>query len=273
MDSKRLRLLPLVAVGVGGLVCTAVAMNPLERLIFYPEPALAGTPADLRLAYEDAAFRTRDGIRLHGWYVPGRRRETLLWLHGNAGNISHRLENLRMLHDAVGVGVLLFDYRGYGQSEGTPSEKGLYEDARAAFAYLRKREDVDMAYLVYFGRSLGSAVAINLALEDPPRRLILESPFASIRAMARAIFPAPLALLAPAGFDNLSKIGRVRSPLLVIHGDRDEVVPYEQGRQLFAAAPDPKAFYEIRNAGHNDTYLIGGAEYFDRIEKFLDGEK
>ena len=245
-------------------------MNPLERLLFHPERELAGTPADLGLPYEDAAITTADNVRLHGWYVAGRRRETLLWLHGNAGNISHRLDNLCLLHDAVGIGVLIFDYRGYGQSEGSPSEDGLYEDARGALAYLRRRPDVDATHLVYFGRSLGSAVALHLALEDPPSRLILESPFTSIRAMARAIFPAPLALLAPASFNNLSRIERVHAPLLVIHGDRDEVVPFEQGKELFAAAPEPKAFYEIRNAGHNDTYVVGGAEYFDRIEKFLD---
>ena len=124
--------------------------------------------------------------------------------------------------------------------------------------------------LVYFGQSLGSAVALDLAIEDPPYRLILENPFTSIRAMARALFPAPLALLAPASFDNLSKVGRLRAPLLVIHGDRDEVVPFEQGKDLFAAAPEPKTFYEIRNASHNDTYLVGGEEYFARIERFLD---
>jgi uncharacterized protein len=271
-NSRRLGLLSFAVLGSAGMAWVALAMNPLERLIFYPEAELAGTPANLGLSYQDAAFPAQDGVRLHGWYVPGRRAETLLWFHGNAGNISHRLDNLRLLHEAVGVGVLLFDYRGYGRSEGSPSETGLYDDARGALAYLRGRKDVDATRLVYFGRSLGGAVALDLALEHPPYRLILESPFASIRAMARAIFPAPLALLAPAGFDNLSKIGRVRSPLLIIHGNHDDVVPYEQGRQLFAAAPEPKSFYEIRNAGHNDTYLVGGTEYFDRIREFVERE-
>jgi hypothetical protein len=260
----------LAVFGAGAALAGVLAMNPFERLIYYPEAELIGSPADLGLAYDDARFETADGVRLHGWYVPGRRSETLLWLHGNAGNISHRLDNLRLLHHAVGVGVLLFDYRGYGRSEGSPSETGLYEDARAALAYLRGRQDVDAARLVYFGRSLGSAVAVDLALDHPPYRLILESPFASVRAMAKAIFPAPLALLAPSGFDNLAKIGRVRSPLLVIHGDRDEVVPFEQGRQVFDAAGQPKAFYELRSAGHNDTYLVGGAPYFDRMRKFIE---
>jgi hypothetical protein len=260
----------LVGLAVMAASGTALAMNPLERLIFYPERGLAWTPADLGLSYEDAAITTADDVRLHGWYVAGRRRETMLWMHGNAGNISHRVDILRLLHDTVGAGVLMVDYRGYGRSEGSPSEQGLYSDARAALAYLRGRPDVDPTRLVYFGQSLGSAVALELAIEDPPYRLILENPFTSIRAMARAIFPAPLALLAPASFDNLSKIGRLRSPLLVIHGDRDEVVPFEQGKDLFGAAPEPKTFYEIRNAAHNDTYLVGGEEYFARIERFLD---
>jgi fermentation-respiration switch protein FrsA (DUF1100 family) len=267
---RGLRLVLLVAVGVVAALGTALAMNPLERLIFHPERQMAWTPRHLGLSYEDAAITTADNVRLHGWYVAGRRRETMLWLHGNAGNISHRVEILRLLHDALGVGLLIVDYRGYGQSEGSPSEAGLYEDARAALAYLRRRPDVDPARLVYFGQSLGSAVALNLAVEDPPFRLILENPFTSIRAMARALFPAPFALLAPSVFNNLSKIERLRTPLLVIHGDRDEVVPFEQGKQLFAAAPEPKTFYEIHNAGHNDTYLVGGEEYFERIEKFLE---
>lgn len=245
-------------------------MNLIERFIYYPEARLEGTPADFGLAHEDARFAAPDGVRLHGWWVPGRRPQTMIWFHGNAGNISHRLHNLRQLHDQVGINVLLFDYRGYGQSEGEPSEAGLYADARAALAYVTSRGDVDPALVVYFGRSLGSAIAVELARAHPPRGLILETPFTSVREMSSRLLPGPLALVVPSMFDNLAKVKELHCPKLFIHGDRDEIVPYEQGRKLYEAAPPPKGFFTIRGAGHNDTYLVGGERYFRRIETFLD---
>lgn len=251
------------------VIVHAFFMNPLERLIFVPDSQLVWTPSELGLEYEDVKFSTADGVRLHGWYVAGRRPETLLWFHGNAGNISHRLDNLRLLHDRVGTAIFLFDYRGYGRSEGWPNERGLYEDARAALQYLVNDRGISARELVYFGRSLGSAVAIDLAIELPPRGLILETPFVSIRAMARNLV-GPLAAVAPRSFDNLSKIPLLKCPKLFIHGDSDSLVPYGQGRQLFEAAPRPKAFYTIRGAGHNDTYVVGGETYFRRIREFIE---
>jgi hypothetical protein len=245
-------------------------MTLLGRFIFYPEVRLVGTPGDVALAYEDARFPATDGVRLHGWWVPGPRPETILWMHGNAGNISHRLENLRLLHDRVGASVILFDYRGYGASAGTPSERGLYADAAGALAYLRGRADVQADRIVYFGRSLGAAVAVELALRAPPRGLILETAFTSVRGMAAEMLPSPLAALVPPSFDSLTKIGAVRCPILFVHGDRDEVVPYAQGRRLFDAARAPKSFVTLPGAGHNDTYLVGGDHYFRRLGEFLD---
>jgi fermentation-respiration switch protein FrsA (DUF1100 family) len=244
-------------------------MGLFDRFIFFPDADLVASPAAVGLSYEEANFTAADGASLHGWYVPGARAETLLWFHGNAGNISHRLENLRLLHDSVGVNAFLFDYRGYGRSSGTPSEAGLYLDARAAVAHLRGRARVDPKRMLYFGRSLGSAVAVDLAVEDPPAAMILETPFLSIREMAKTLI-GPLAAAVPSGFDNLGKIGRVRCPLLFIHGDRDEVVPYAQGRRLFEAASPPKAFYRVRGAGHNDTYLVGAETYFTHVRRFVD---
>jgi len=248
-------------------------MNLFERFIYYPESRLEATPAIFGMRFEDARFAAADGVRLHGWYVPGRRGETLVWFHGNAGNISHRLDNLRLLHELVGVNVLIFDYRGYGQSDGEPSEAGLYVDAQAARAYLRERGDVDSGRIVYFGRSLGSAVAIDLAVTDPPYGLILETPFTSVRDMSAQLMLGPLSAVVPSMFDNLAKVGAIRCPKLFIHGDTDELVPYEQGRQLYEAAQPPKAFFTIRGAGHNDTYVVGGERYFRQIEKFVDGLK
>lgn len=245
-------------------------MSMIDRFIFFPERELDGTPADVGLRYEDAWFPAADGVRLHGWWVPGRRAETILWFHGNAGNISHRLENLRLLHDAVGPSVLLMDYRGYGRSTGRPSESGLYADGRGALAYLRSRPEVDRERVVYLGQSLGSAVAVELATQRSPLGLILETPFTSAREMAARILPGPLAHIVPRRFDNLGRIGKVRCPMLFIHGDRDEVVPYAQGRRLFDAAPAAKTFFTVSGARHNDTFVVGGRGYFDRVREFLD---
>jgi fermentation-respiration switch protein FrsA (DUF1100 family) len=245
-------------------------MSIIDRFVFFPDRQLAGSPADVGLRYEDAWFLAADNVQLHGWWVPGDRAETVLWFHGNAGNISHRLEQLKLLHDAVGPSVLLVGYRGYGQSGGSPSEGGLYADARGALAYVRSRSEVDRERVVYFGQSLGSAVAIELATRRSPRGLILETPFTSIQEMAGGILPAPLFHLVPRRFDNLDQIPKIRCPMLFIHGDRDEVVPYEQGRRLFEAACGPKKFLTIAGARHNDIFVVGANRYFDAIREFLD---
>lgn len=260
----------MLAVGIASILTAAAAMGLIEQFIFHPDPVLVGTPASVGLAYEEVEFPATDGVRLHGWFVPGARRETLLWFHGNAGNISHRLDQLRLLHDLVGTGVFAIDYRQYGRSSGKASEQGLYADAEGALSCLLGRTDVDARRLVYFGQSLGSAVAIDLAARRAPRGLVLETPFLSLRAMAGTLLPGPLAAILPQGFDNLDKIERVGAPVLFIHGDRDEIVPYEQARRLFAAAKPPKAFYTVRGAGHNDNYLVGGGTYFRRLSEFIE---
>jgi hypothetical protein len=244
-------------------------MDLLGRFIFFPERRIEATPADYALPYEDVRFPAADGVMLHGWWVPGRGPDALLWLHGNAGNISHRLDNLRLLHDAVGCHTLLFDYRGYGLSDGTPTEAGLYADARGALAWLRARPEVSASRIVYFGRSLGSAVAVELATHRAPRALILETPFTSTREMASAILPEPLAVFVPTRFDSLARIPTISSPLLVIHGDQDEIVPYELGRRLYDAATAPKSFLTIEGASHNDTYVVGAEGYFRGLREFL----
>ena len=263
----------LVVLFVAGLVLRQT--NLLDRyLIFFPESEVVGSPGDLGLEFEDVFFDTSDGVRLHGWYVPGESEVTFLWLHGNAGNIGNRLSNLSMLHRHLGVGVFIFDYRGYGRSEGTISEQGSYLDAEAALAYLRGRRDVDSDRVVLFGRSLGAAVAVELASRSRPYAVILESPFTSIRAMAQTAYPyLPIGLiikLVRTKYDSLSKIDGVHSPLMVLHGDRDDIVPIEIGRGLFEAANEPKRFYVIEGAGHNDTYSVGGSAYFDALRAFVD---
>lgn len=243
-----------------------------SNFIFFPEKAMTATPGSLGLDFEDVYFTTIDGVKLHGWFVPGESEVTWLWFHGNAGNISHRLDNLNILRDQLGVSVFIFDYRGYGLSEGQVSEDGIYLDAEAALAYLRSRQDVDRGKMVFFGRSLGGAVAVDLASRRRPHALILESPFTSISDMAKRVVPlVPIGALLRTKFDSLSKIDGISAPLLILHGDRDEVVPIELGQQLYEAANEPKEFYTIPGAGHNDTYVVGGEEYFAVLRRFLAG--
>ena len=258
--------LALVLASVAALA--AGCRESVERgLIYHPARELVADPGSVGLPFRDVEFVAADGVRLHGWLVQGRRPLTLLWCHGNAGNISHRVGKLRRFAAEVGVGVLLFDYRGFGRSEGAPTEAGLVRDTQAARGALI-REGVDPAHLVYFGESLGAAPAIDLALAAPPLALVLEAPFTSIAAMAHQVLPGAGALM-KTRWDSLSKIPRVRAPLLVLHGDRDEVVPFGQGRALFDAAQTPKAFVAVTGAGHND--VSEARQYWEGWKEFLRG--
>ena len=271
---RRRRLIVTTAV----LIAVAAALasfscwgGVIERaFIYFPDRNLNADPADVGLVFEEVRPVTSDGVQLHGWYVPGDIEVTWLWFHGNAGNIGHRLENLRLLHDELGVGIYLFDYRGYGRSRGTPSEDGTYLDAEAALADLGSRDDIDADRIVYFGRSVGAAVAVELAARHPPYALILESPFPSIQDMARRIYPfLPIGRFLRTRYDSMAKVGRLAVPVLVLHGDRDDVVPLEAGKKLFEGAREPKVFHVISGAGHNDTYEVGGREYFRVLREFV----
>jgi len=242
-----------------------------DKFIFYPTSNIEQIPRDAGLAFEDVYFTTADGVRVNGWWVPyPGARITLLWFHGNAGNISHRVDGLKRLHDKVNANVFIIDYRGYGRSEGTVSERGTYEDARAALQYLRSRKDLDPKSIVFFGQSLGAAVATELAVREECLALVLEAPFASIREMARVVFPLlPIGPLLRTRYDVAEKIKVVKAPVLVLQGDRDEVIPVEQGKKVFAAASAPKEFYTVRGAGHNDTFIVGGDAYFEAVKGFI----
>ncbi len=244
-----------------------------DKLIFHPDLRIYRTPAELGLKFDDVYFSTSDLVRLHGWYIPyGGATTTLLWFHGNAGNISHRVENIRLLHDKVKINIFIFDYRGYGRSTGTVSEVGTYLDGEAAIEYLRLRYSVEPAHLVLFGRSLGAAVAAEMASRVHSAAVILESPFVSVREMAREIAPfLPIGPLLKTQYDTAAKVRNIKSPLLVLHGDKDEVVPFSQGKKVFDVAPQPKWFYRIAGAGHNDTYLVGGDPYFQALKNHIDG--
>jgi fermentation-respiration switch protein FrsA (DUF1100 family) len=264
-------VLILIAVLVAAVILVPVLLE--KRLIYFPFRDLDVTPKDLGLRFEEARVAAEDGVALHGWFLPVEgSRYTVVVCHGNAGNISHRLDRALLMHAKLKTDVFLFDYRGYGLSEGSPDEQGTYRDARAALRYLITARGVDRANLIVFGESLGAAVALQLALEEPVRALVLEAPFTSIADMAGNVLPfVPVGRLLRTRYDNLAKIPGLRVPLLVLHGDRDATVPFAQGRRLFEAAPEPKQFFAIRGADHNDTYLVGGDLYWQAWRDFLDG--
>ena len=233
------------------------------RMMYFPARYPAGDwHAKARIGAEDVWIR--EG--LHGWFA---RRPDKKWvtlhLHGNAGNITHRLVSAAHILGA-GSSVLLLDYRGYGLSTGRPTERGLYEDALAAYKWL-----VGAGYrpeqIILHGESLGTAVATHLAVEKPCAGVVLEAPFTSARAVAAKVMP----VLGPAlvwGYDSMSRIGGIRVPLFIIHGDADEVIAYEFGQELYNAAPGPKTFWTIEGATHNDLHLAGASEFQRRLEAF-----
>jgi fermentation-respiration switch protein FrsA (DUF1100 family) len=247
-----------------------------EKLIYFPSREIVATPEALGLLGEEALLRASDGIRIHGWFLPAPLRRspdfTILLCHGNAGNISGRLDRAALLLGRLGVNVFLFDYRGYGRSEGRPSEEGTYRDAVAAHRYLVEERGVGAKRLILFGESLGAAVAIELARREKAAALVLEAPFTSIADMARVAYPflGPFASLVRTRYDNLRKIPEVALPLLIFHARRDPVVPFEQGEALFRAAREPKTFVPLENAGHADGFLVAGDVYWNAWKDFLD---
>ena len=245
-----------------------------QMMVYFPERELSATPANVGLAFEDVSLTAADGTKLHGWHVPGESSTTLLWLHGNAGNISHRVDNIAMLVRHTGLGVFIIDYRGYGRSEGKPSEKGLYMDAEAAFEHMTSDLGLDPEEdIVLFGRSLGVGVAVEMATRRRVRGVVVESGFTSVREMSKSSGMGALSILLlpliDARYDSLSKIGSALSPVMVIHGDSDDIVPFEMAEKLYAAAPEPKRFYAISGALHNDTYTVGGEAYFEALREFI----
>ena len=244
-------------------------LRPLERsLIYYPAKPPAQSNTELAGSLEDARFQSSDGTQLHGIFINHPKPVAVaLWMHGNAGNVSHRVDSLRLLSERHGMAALVFDYRGYGKSEGKPDEKGILEDARAARAWLANRMGVAESEIVLMGRSLGGGVAVDLAAKDGARGLVLASTFTSLPDAGKAQLPwVPTSLLMTQRLDSLSKIGDYTGPLLQSHGDADKVIPYELGQQLFAAANEPKQFVTIKGGGHNDPQ---SEEYRRALDRFL----
>lgn len=243
-----------------------------SRLIYFPNipsRALGPGPDSIGLAYEAVDIVTEDGIRLHGWYIPAPEPSGfLLFFHGNAGNISHRLDSLKIFHD-LNLSSLIFDYRGYGRSEGELSERGTYRDAEAAWHYLTKQRGIPASQIILFGRSLGAAIAAYLASRQRPAALIIESGFVSVPELGAQLYPwLPVRWLARFKYPTSKFLNMTSVPALIIHSRDDEIIPFAQGRSLFTHAHQPKDFLELRG-GHNDGFLISGRHYVDGIGAFL----
>lgn len=257
----------LIAVIYVGVVVLLLAFE--RSLIFFPTKYPDGEWDPPYLAFEDAWFTSADGVKLHGWYAPHENPVAhLLIAHGNAGNLSHRALLLAQLHRRVGAAVLIFDYRGYGRSEGSPDEPGIIADAEAARDWLARRAGVDAADVVLYGESLGGGVMVDLASRSPTKAIILESTFTSLPDVASRVFPwLPVHLAMRTRLDSASKIGRYRGRLLQFHGDADTVIPYDLGRRLFEAANEPKRFVTLVGHDHNDA---PPPEMFEAIREFLE---
>lgn len=260
----------LMGTAIYALLCLAMFVFQ-PRLVYFPMKAMAATPAAIGLAYEDVLLETGSGTTVHGWYLPGREdARTLLFLHGNAGNISHRLDSLGVFNK-LGLNVLIIDYSGFGQSDGTPGEQQTYEDARLAWQYLTDTRGVAPERIVIFGRSLGGGVATWLAAQATPGGLILESSFTSVPALAAKYYPMfPVRWLARIRYDNASRLPTVGCPVLIAHSRDDELVPIAHGRELFRLARDPKSFLEMRGS-HNAGFMVSGESYRSGLARFIAG--
>ena len=264
---RRVMSIALYAVLAWLALVAWLALNE-HRLVFFPARTLAAEPADFGLQAEELSIAVEDGVTLHGWWLAGPGERVLVWYHGNAGNIADRLPNARWFVDTLGVSVALVDYRGYGRSTGRPDEAGVYRDGLAIYDAVAAR-GVAARDIVLLGRSLGGAVATEVALHRPAGALVLEAAFRSARAMAREHYWFVPSTLVRTRMDNAAKIGRVTAPTLILHGDRDRIVPLAHGRRLSELAPPPARLHIIEGAGHDDTWRVGGERYADVWRAFL----
>ena len=242
------------------------------RYVYFPElPSrqVEATPADLGLAFDAVTLRTADGEALAGWFIPASvARGTLLYLHGNGGNIGHRLDQIEVFH-RLGLNILIIDYRGYGASSGTPSEEGTYQDALAAWNYLTQQRHLAPAGIVVFGESLGGAIAAWLAARHAPAALVVFASFTSIPDLAQGMYPLfPVAWLARYRYDTRASLSRVNCPVLILHSPQDEIVPFSHGQALLGAARGPKRLVELRGS-HNDAFAVSAAVYREALDEFL----
>ena len=241
-----------------------------HKLIYFPESELVATPADIGMEFEDVRFETRDGVQLHGWFVPAMERElVVLFCHGNAGNISQRLETIEVFHN-LGLSVFIFDYRGFGQSQGgAPSEQDTYRDARAAWNYLQENKQIAPENILLWGRSLGGPIAAAMAKENNPGGLVLESTFTSLTEVGEKIYPfLPVRRFSKYRYPTREFLQDTSCPVLIMHSSEDELIAYSFGQELFDTAKEPKRFLEMQG-GHNEGHLVSGEDYTGAVKGFV----
>ena len=264
-------LLGLVAVIVGLFAaCAAYLYFFQEKVVFVPSREIVLTPDEVGLAWEDVYLEVEPGVKINVWfiYAPSSTPRTVLFCPGNAGNVSRRVFTAQFL-TALGVNVLLVDYRGYGRSQGTPSERNVYADVRAAYNWLTQEKNIPAEDIYLFGRSLGGAIAIEVAGQVPVAGLIVESSFTSAAEVGRRMFPfMPVKMLSRYRFDNAAKIGRLTCPVLITHSPDDDLIPYDMGRKLYELAPEPKAFIELSGT-HNERLYYESDIYVNGLREFL----
>jgi len=262
-------LLFFVAAAVFYVFFVGVVWVLQPRLIYFPIGKIDLTPRVYGLDHEDLTLLTSDGEKIRAWFIPAKSpRGTLLFCHGNAGNISHRLDSLKLFYD-LGLDVLIFDYRGYGESTGSPTEEGTYRDAETAWDFLVNEKEVSPERIVVFGRSLGGAVAACLAKEKEPGALIVESVFSSVGDIGSEVYPfLPVRLISRFKYNTRAYVQKISCPILVVHSPEDDIIPYHHGRRVFEAAKDPKEFLKLQGS-HNEGFLISGKNYRDGLDRFL----
>jgi len=263
----------LLIAGIGIYAALSIYVYFVQSgMIFYPNMpgrTLISTPEDIGLTYQNVEFVTEDDIKLHGWFIPNKKAKgTLVFFHGNAGNISHRLDSIAIFHD-LELNVFIFDYRGYGQSEGKITEKGTYRDAEAAWNYLNHSQGISGKQIIIFGRSLGASIASWLAAKHTPAALIIESGFTSVPSMGQRFYPfLPIRWLTRFKYDTKQYVKNISCPVMVAHSKHDEIIPYDEGREIFAAAHEPKQFLEMQG-GHNDGFIVSGISYIKGLKSFI----
>ncbi len=261
----------IYVIGAAYLLFVAFVYLMQGRMLYLPNIAgrsLVMTPADADMEYDDVTLVTDDGVRVHGWFVAGESDQVVLFFHGNAGNISHRLDSVRQFLD-LGLSVFIIDYRGYGESEGKPSEAGINRDADAAWRYLTETRQIPPEHIVIFGRSLGASVAARVAALRNPRGLIVESSFTSVPDIAQELYPwLPARWLSRLRHATRDHVRDVRCPVLVVHSRDDEIIPYHHGETIYATAREPRTLLTLRGS-HNDAFLRDSRNYSSGLEQFL----
>jgi fermentation-respiration switch protein FrsA (DUF1100 family) len=260
-------ILRILLLAYAGFACILFIFQ--SRFVYFPMKDIEGTPEEFALRYEEVFFSAADGVKLHGWFVPANRsRGAVLFCHGNAGNISHRIPSVHAFNRLF-LDTFIFDYRGYGKSEGKPTEAGTYLDAEAALEYLTNQRKIAPEKIVMFGRSLGGSVAAHLAAARTPAALIVESSFSSVGDLGAEMFPLlPVRIISRFDYNTREYVQKADCPVLVVHSRDDDLIPFRHGERIFEAASEPKEFLEITGS-HNSGFMDSMPDYMDGLDTFI----